>query len=69
MGHDVVAAHALHDHQLLPAGGAGDESDRPPGDPQLVREQPQECLVRRPLDRRCRDPRAQHADDDAVDMV
>ena len=68
-GNDDVSIHAIDHHELLAAGRPGDDPDVSPGDAELVRQQPHERVVGRPLDSGSRDPCLQDALQHALDSI
>ena len=66
---DAIGVDVVDHHELGPARRACHEAHVPPGDVQLVGEQPEERLVRRTLDRRGRHPSAQDPVGNTVDVV
>src|SRR3954467_755241 len=55
--------------ELLAARSPRHESNRPPGDTQLVGKQPEQGLVGGTLDRRCGHARAEDAIDDTLNKI
>jgi len=68
-GNDFVLVHALDHDQFLAARGACHETNGGAADAQLVGKQLEECLVCGTRDGGRRDPGAEDAVDDAVDLV
>jgi hypothetical protein len=66
---DAVGVDVVDDDELRPARRPGDQADVPTRDVQLLRQQAQQGLVRRPLDRRRGDARAQDPIGNALDAV
>ena len=55
-GNDRVGVDAIHDDELLTAGGAGDDLQVAPRNAELITEDPEESGVGRPVDRGGHDP-------------
>ena len=66
---DAVGVDVVDHHELRPARRARHEAHVPAGHVELVREQAEECLVRRALDRWGGHPRAQDPVGNPVDVV
>lgn len=68
-GNDRVGLEAIHDDQLLTAGRARHKANGSARDAELVRDELEERLVRRPGDGGRRHVGAKNPVDDALDMV
>jgi hypothetical protein len=68
-GNEDLGVEPVDHDELLASRSAGDEAHGPARHTELFGQQPQEGLVGRPTDGRCRDVGPEHPVDDAVDMI
>ena len=68
-GNDRVGLDPVDDDELAATRRPGHDPDIPLGKAELVRDEPDECVVRRPLDGRRGDPDPEFPVDDAIDVV